>query len=479
MRRILASLAAAAIATSVTAASTAAAPAQRYADTQFVLLCEGLVNDAGTAFAVVAESDQFGPYADLAFWAAPGSREFDPPTWIASSAIGSFDGGSVTATFELVTFEPPENPEEPPLGDPVGEATLAATLTPDGPPEAYEFRGSEATNRQFRQSGTLQAFTVAGTLNLPEGISFDLSGCTAFLDSFQTFSNAPAATVSHFSDFQLGCTWIIGDEAVFLFASANQEFAFADLFISGPSGEIFGSTMGALTDTSFEASWTLYAFDGAGPGDPVGTATASASLAPTGERLNDRFGFGNFKAHVTGEIYAVAGMVHIETDTATYDLPMDATSCFAGDVRVMQHESARQGPRGRPLANDAPDGALPLAVGESVTVNTSGTAAEAEAPCLLTVGDEVFEVPIAHTAWWTVEGTGGPVTIDTAGTEFDTVLGVYVEEDDGSFVQVGCVDDTEAGLQAVITVDTVEGVTYHVQAGGFLDQSGILVLSAS
>ena len=53
---------------------------------------------------------------------------------------------------------------------------------------------------------------------------------------------------------------------------------------------------------------------------------------------------------------------------------------------------------------------------------------------------ETFEVPFGFTAWWTFNGTGGQVTIDTAGSTFDTVLAVYTGSP-GSFTQVACVDD--------------------------------------
>ena len=54
--------------------------------------------------------------------------------------------------------------------------------------------------------------------------------------------------------------------------------------------------------------------------------------------------------------------------------------------------------------------------------------------------------------------------------------------DGGSFEQVGCVDDvfdpeTEEGtLQASVTIATIAGQTYYVQAGGFGDSAGTLRL---
>ena len=78
-----------------------------------------------------------------------------------------------------------------------------------------------------------------------------------------------------------------------------------------------------------------------------------------------------------------------------------------------------------------------------------------------------------HTLWYSFTGTGGEVTIDTAGSNFDTVVAVY---DDG-LNELACIDDIEfdpigGSFQASLTIDTVEGATYYVQAGGFVSFEG-------
>ena len=100
-------------------------------------------------------------------------------------------------------------------------------------------------------------------------------------------------------------------------------------------------------------------------------------------------------------------------------------------------------------------------------------AVDPEAPCRVADGEtgEPVDLPFGHTAWWSFEGTGGQVTVDTVGSDFDTALGVY----SASLDPLGCVDDVDS-LQARITVDTVVGVTYLVQAGGFAADSGVLEL---
>jgi hypothetical protein len=70
--------------------------------------------------------------------------------------------------------------------------------------------------------------------------------------------------------------------------------------------------------------------------------------------------------------------------------------------------------------------------------------------------------------------------VDTAGSDFDTIVGVYTGSP-GSLTQVGCVDDVSDpafSLQGRITVDTVAGATYYVQAGGFGGSTGRLQVVA-
>ena len=77
---------------------------------------------------------------------------------------------------------------------------------------------------------------------------------------------------------------------------------------------------------------------------------------------------------------------------------------------------------------------------------------------------------VGHTLWYSFTGTGDAVTIDTAGSNFDTVIAVYDDE----FVELACNDDVEFGpvgftFQAALTIDTFEDATYYVQAGGYMN----------
>ena len=452
-------------------APVSAAPAQRVSDTEHIMFCEELGSADGTAFLIVGESEQFGSFADAAFWPSDASPPNDP-AWIAMTADADFDGTSVTATILMVEFVP--SPDEPPFGDPVGNATLEATLMPDGDPEPYSFRDSFG-NQLIRREGTVQAYTVEGSLTMPNGATFDLASCAAFTDTYTQFSNAPAASVARFSSFDLNCGWETENGFVSLFAAGGEFGGFTELVIVDGEDTYFGFPSGELTLTTqaFEASYDIVAAEDGG--DPVGAATASATLTEGG-RINERFMDGPLKLHVVGQEYLVDGSLSLTLDGTTTVFAMDETSCSAADVTVTEHFSPRQGPKGRPLANDGPEGALAIANGETITVrSTGGTALEPEAPCVVSFPEGDFEVPLGHTAWWTFTGTGSEVTLATAGSNFDTVIGVYVDEG-GSLTQVGCNDDDES-LQARLTVPTEAGVTYYVQVGGFGGQTGTLVLT--
>ncbi len=468
MRRIPASLGGVAFATALLVTPAAAAPSQRISDTESVLVCDA-ESDDGTVFTFAVESETFGSFALLEFWQPPSSPG-DDPTWISVTGSVDFDGTSVTATYEMVEFN---GAAEDPFGDPVGSAMLQATLTPVGDPQPYSDEGGGSGNQKFRRDGVFQEYSVSGTLDLPMDISFALSTCAASSDTFTVFSNSPASSVFRSSDISVSCGWQIGETIVSLFAAAGDFGPESQLFVSeGEEAAFFGveNSPLVLTSSQFTASFDVFDAQDPEPVDPVGSAEAAATLSRSGH-FRESFSFDRTKVHITGTTFAVDGSLSIMTPDGTMELAMDDESCFASESRIA--EQTRSAPRGKPLPNDAPENALPIAIGEIVSVSTGHTDLDPEEPCTGEGGD----FPIGHTAWWTFEGTGGEVTIDTAGSDFDTVVGVYTD-DGGELVPLGCADDIDS-LQARITIATDAGVTYWIQAGGFGDEFGSLVLTVN
>jgi hypothetical protein len=490
MRRMpaAATMAALLLAASVPGMASAAAP-ERVSDTQTDLSCDITV-DAGTVSLWIGVSDTYGTYAQLAFWATPAGPFDDPPTWfsIDGSAELSADGSSLAASFNLVEYVEPVEPEGievyavAPSGDPIGTATLAATLSAVGDPESFS-HGDRDGNRRYTVDGTFQQLAADGLLQLPADITFeDLSACWAGRTTTEAFATNPDTWVSRSADRSVSCVWEGEDFSVGLYAVSYEGGTFSEIYIGDATGFASGYTESAtLTTEQISAFYALETYDElTDTWTPAGSADASATLT-AGDRVNELSRYGNEKIRVDGVVLSVDGLLTIETGAATRTLPMDDASCFAQDITVQFIVSSPDSGRGPALANDSPDGALALDPGDAIRVRTGGTAVEAEAACTLTEPEYgEIPIPIGHTVWYSVAGTGGEITLDTAGSEFDTVLGVYTS--DGSVLtQVACVDDVvseEGGtLQAALTFASEDGVTYFVQAGGYGETSGTMYLS--
>src|SRR4051794_2334657 len=82
-------------------------------------------------------------------------------------------------------------------------------------------------------------------------------------------------------------------------------------------------------------------------------------------------------------------------------------------------------------------------------------------------------VKSTSTLWWAFTGNGGPITVSTNGSNFDTVLAVY-DASDQSFL--ACNDDLQPGDPArpnleyrpasELVIQSVSGHQYAVQVGG-------------
>jgi hypothetical protein len=88
-----------------------------------------------------------------------------------------------------------------------------------------------------------------------------------------------------------------------------------------------------------------------------------------------------------------------------------------------------------------------------------------------------------HTLWYRFTGTGGRVVLSTAGSNFDTLIGVYQANAAPSTATTLLCSDDVRGQQAELALDTVAGATYYTQWGGCVGDancgadSGFLALS--
>jgi len=86
----------------------------------------------------------------------------------------------------------------------------------------------------------------------------------------------------------------------------------------------------------------------------------------------------------------------------------------------------------------------------------------------------------ANTVWWSwAAAAGGSVTIDTVGSNFDTLLAVYTRTGAGDLALVAANDDFDAPntYASRVTFDAAAGTTYLVAVDGFLNETGRIVLN--
>ena len=124
-------------------------------------------------------------------------------------------------------------------------------------------------------------------------------------------------------------------------------------------------------------------------------------------------------------------------------------------------------------ANDLCSGARILASGVTSVVDTAGaTTAGDPAP---TCGGS-----LGRGAWYRfTPANSGTVTVNTCGSDFDTILSVYTGSC-GSWSEVACDDDSGcANFTSRVTFNGVAGTTYYVLAGGFAGIGGTLRVAAN
>jgi hypothetical protein len=487
-------------------ADALAAKAIRSDETYLQVDCSYLTNDAGSAYVSVFISESGESDAGVAYWATPNDPESDAPTLngLSSSISLSADGSNLSVTFDVyVPDEPGEEPEpEPEPGEPspspvptpvlspsptgeplpsdepggpieVGQGQLVATLAPAGDPEEYSSRDKWG-NQQHAFSAISQALASTGTLSLPNDLSFELEGCAGSRETYSYFATSPSASVTRFSGTWLACSWSSDDEFVGLYVGEFDSGLSADLWIENAEGAIAGTGPAVLTTSRFETDVRLFDLWSDDWETAVGTATGSAGLS-RGERINETESSIGVRFQRKGWMLDVDGSMTVTTPAGTRSYPLDGASCAAADLRVTQLPGGIPSPA--PIDNDTPEAAAELGVGDTVSISTVGAQPDPEAPCLIEDPDGgTHEAPIGATVWYTFVAPGGSLTVDTAKSDFDTVVGVYAYDEVG-LVNVACNDDPPESLEARVTVETVADATYLIQAGGYAGESGTLFVS--
>ena len=462
MRRLISLLAALMLLAALPVASQAAR-ATRLTDHTIGFFCEEISSTAGDDVAYIGASlsDTFGSDAFIDYWAAGSSgapdllRDYEQPAEI--TLVGNVLSGS----FAVMDGN----------GDPAGTATFEAVLTPVGDPVPID-DDFGVGNRQERFTGVSQPMSVSGTMDVG-GLTFDLSQCFGDEATITAFSTNPNALAARFAQRFVGCD--VSNEngdTGFVFVDLNNDLVFVDVGMTSADGSVALGATGELNQSGGSVSGTLPLYD-AETFEPVeGEAALELSFTAT-EQFRYLLRNATFRRMVSGDVLDIEGTLSFPGGY-TFDLG----DCVGVDSTVKEIETLPRGPRpgGKVPTNDTLSGARAVSVGSRTTISTRGASPQAEEvfPCAVEIdfetGEEIL-LPIGHTVWYTVTGTGDPITIDTAGSAYDTVIAVYAGSP-GALEPVACVDDVLLDpvgrtLQAAVTFDTVAGETYYVQIGGF------------
>jgi hypothetical protein len=145
------------------------------------------------------------------------------------------------------------------------------------------------------------------------------------------------------------------------------------------------------------------------------------------------------------------------------------TGLLIGVVWLLAGSSAvRAAPVNDDFSSAATIGPLPY----STTVDTSEATLESgePQPC----------IGSTKTVWFafTAPATGS-YQIDTFGSSFDTVFSVYTGSSLSGLSYIDCADDTVTGSQSRLQLQATAGTVYRIQAGGYTDRSGTLVVNVA
>lgn len=444
-------------------ATVLADPPVTSSESTISLECPVIVTPDGAATAFAFSSDLGFGDAFVAFW-----PEEPPPDEEVLPALEGFtdavevEGLTLSAHFFVFGEE----------GS--GEATLNATLTPEGEPIPFSSK-----SKHFREEGTTQTATIEGSLVIdapevlgPDPVTFDLATCQGFLLQVEFRQVIPGTFQDFHDEMVLSCTLEADGATAFLNGFAvifEGEFAFGflglDLSIEGQP-PIVGGADAVLTASGVEAEFGLGDPE---TGDERGTASVTAAFTP-GEVLRGVRVAQNYRQKMLVTRMQVDGSLIAETDAGTFAFDMSA--CDADLLAFHNIFHTPEGPKagGRVPGNDTPEGAVTLEVGDRHRQFTGGASIAAEEPCLLDFGGELIENSWGRTVWFAIEGTGEQITIDPSKSDFDTSIAAYVDTD-GGLEQVACIDDDLSSVflptQAPLTIDTVIGETYYIQVGGF------------
>jgi hypothetical protein len=437
-------------------ASVAADRIAKFQDHHVGFFCETPV-DGGYAVAHIDSSTEFGVAAGADVWFDPAVPFEDP-----ASLTGSTDSVQIVESSGAVDLAATFSVADP-SGTVVGEGILTGRMTAVGDPEIIG--PNDFGNHHSATSGISQSYEGTATLTLP-GHILALSPCFGDVTDISVFDANPSSFISNGAGVAMTCAWQ-GDGVFAAFFAVQDTFGFfADAVLVTATEQLSaaGPSSGSLTVSALSANVGL---QDEGTGDPQ-SATARATFTPIGTPVTSTLLGATVRQKLTEQALAPDGRLDFSTGES---FTMDVTHCEASQFASHTIATSPSGPRSTTKipVNDVAGGAITLARGARLNVQTTGTALDPELP--IVTCPEGARDDFGHTLWYAIAGTGDPMTFDTAGSNFDTVVAVYVDSGAG-LSEIACIDDVfyepvGSSFQAAITVPTERGVTYFVQVGGF------------
>lgn len=417
------------------------------------VVCDGTAGPAGVQLAV---DDNDGALQVLAVvYAADGSTLLYNPE---RTGQVTRDGNTFTGTFPLLDGQ----------DTPVGEGRFTLTVAEDGPATTSD-GGYRTGNVRVTTTLAEQPLTGQATLSLPDGSAAPLD-CAGHSVSWTITATQPDAYTDRGPQItNVACDVPLpeGDTAL-VNVEHGTEGGFVSVSVFDELNGVGGDTSEfSITRSSVRASVPMYQ---RGAEQPFGTAQVDLTLSSL-----DRSRF--VLTHSVGKQTFFIEVIRAVGSVTLPDGRVVALDCDG--ERSVSHEvttaPAGPGSTGPAPGNDAPAGAVPLAPSGRHTTQTRSAAAAPELPlwCYVEPPYDPGFLP-GRTVWYRFTGTGSPVTVDTAGSGFNTTLAVYAVDGD-TYTEVACADDHwRETWQAHASVDTQPGVEYLVQVGGVGGQSGNL-----
>lgn len=163
-------------------------------------------------------------------------------------------------------------------------------------------------------------------------------------------------------------------------------------------------------------------------------------------------------------------LIEASSDLEHWELVGVRTADFYGSVDWVTPDPTNQPVRfyrTLPALNDGFQNRLPLSGGASLSLslNRGATREPGEPPHAGNSG--------GASLWWMwIAPKDGPVTISTAGSDFDTLLAVYQGEDLRALQAVAADDDTGGNATSLVTFVARAGMTYPIAVDGFNGATG-------